>query len=238
MQGSGQGNIPLGDMIRTLLQMDDETWGQYAFSREILNRRIQPDHRTEMIAKAMACGKQYAQRIILEYGCADVRKIAEECKLVIEYQDVSMTGKRVMFACYNPPQHITIMKEPARQAVQLVSGEAPELVELFTQDGIIDTILAHEIFHFIEDKYEKEIYTRTKKILLWNFLGYKNYSTIRTLGEIGAMAFAQELNGLNYSPFILDVLLYFGYDSSSAEKIYRDVLGVSSGRCRVPIEDH
>jgi len=32
---------------------------------------------------------------------------------------------------------------------------------------------------------------------------------------------------LKYSPFILDILLYYCYDSSSAEKIYRDVLEMS-----------
>ncbi len=69
-------------------------------------------------------------------------------------------------------------------------------------------------------------------------MGFKNYSTIRTLGEIGAMAFTKELNGLKYSPFILDILLYFSYDSSGAGKIYRDVLGVNLGRCRETVEDY
>ncbi|MDF2924187.1 MAG: hypothetical protein K0R57_3101 [Paenibacillaceae bacterium] len=236
MQGQGQSR--LREMIHHLLQVDDETWGQYAFSRDILNQRIQPDQKTEMIAKAIACGKQYAQRIIHEYGCRDISALARRLELKIELHDASMIGKRVMFASYTPPDHIIVMKEPVRQAVDLISREDPVLVELFPQDGIMSTILGHEIFHFIEDRFEQEIYTRTEKILLWNFLGYKNYSTIRTLSEIGAMAFTQELNELSCSPFILDVLLYYGYDSSSAEKIYRDVLGVSSGRCRETVEDH
>jgi hypothetical protein len=222
--GSMQDNIGLQEMIQKLLQVDDETWGLYAFSRELLNKRIQPNQKTEMISKAIACGKKYAQQVIREYGCSDVRTISDKLKLKIEFQNTSMIGKRVLFACYTPPDKIEVMEEPIHQAVTLISEKAPFLVEHFQQNGIMDIILGHEIFHFFEEEYEQSIYTRTEKILLWNFLGYKNYSVIRTLGEIGAMAFTKELNGLNYSPFILDVLLFYGYDSSSAEKIYRDVL--------------
>lgn len=236
--GSMQVQMKLGVMMRDLLQVEDEAWGLYAFSRDILNRRILPETKTEMIAKATACGKAYAQRIIREYGTRDVRVIADKLKLKIEFQSALMTGKRVLFACYTPPYTIEIMEEPVRRAAELVQEEEPALVELFQQAGIMNTILGHEIFHFVEDQFAHEIYTRTEKILLWNLLGFKNYSTIRTLSEVGAMAFTQELNRLSYAPFILDVLLYYSYDAASAEKIYRDVLGVSSGRCREPVEDY
>lgn len=233
-----QGQMKLGDMMHNLLLVDDETWGLYAFSRDILNRRILPDQKTEMISKAIACGKEYAQRIISEHGSTDIRRIAQKLKLKLEFQDALMTGKRVLFACYTSPDKIGIMEEPVRRAAKLILEEDSALVELFPQAGIMNTILGHEIFHYLEEQFEQEIYTRTEKILLWKLLGYNNYSTIRALGEIGAMAFTKELNGLSYSPFMLDVLLYYSYDSSSAETIYREVLGVSSGRCREPVEDY
>lgn len=219
-----QGNISLQEMLQDLFQVEDETWGLYAFSRELLKKRIQPDRIPGMIAQAIACGKEYAHLITQVSGSNDIRTITEKLKLKVEFQDTSMIGKRVLFARYTPPDKIEIMEEPVRQAVLRISKEAPFLIEHFQQNGIMDIILGHEIFHFVEEQYVQKIYTRTEKILLWNFFGFKNYSTIRTLGEIGAMAFTKELNKLNYSPFILDVLLYYGYDSSSAEKIYRDVL--------------
>lgn len=227
-----QEQIRLEDMIQNLLELDDETWGLYAFSRELLKKKILPDKKTEMIPKAIACGKEYAQKIIQKYGCADAHAIAEKMKLKVEIKNPEITGKRVLFARYTSPDNIEIMEGPVSQAIQLISREAPIFVELFQQDDIINTILGHEIFHFVEDQFELEIYTRTEKILLWNLIGIKNYSTIRTLSEIGAMAFTKELNGLRYSPFILDILLYYGYDSSGAEKIYHDVLESSSERCR------
>lgn len=227
----------LEDKLGTLLRVDDDTWGAYALSRDPLSRRIRPRQTAELTSKAALCGKQYARRMIEEYGCTDVRRLAEKLKLKIELKEVSMTGKRILFACYTPPDNIVMMTEPARRAAQRVSEEAAGLVDLFRQDDIMNTILGHEIFHAVEDRFATEIYTRTEKIRLWHFLGFKNYSTIRALSEIGAMAFTRELNGLNHSPFVLDYLLYWSYDSSGAESIYRDVLGVSSGRCREAVED-
>jgi hypothetical protein len=222
-----QEQLSLVEMIQNLLQVDDESWGLYAFSRDILKDRIPADKKIEMISKAMSCGKEYAQRIVREYGSSDMHTIAEKLKLKIVYQDAMMTGKRILFASYTPPDEIGIMTEPVDKAVQLILKDEPVLIEYFQKDSIMNTILGHEIFHYIEDQFELEIYTRTEKILLWNFLGFKNHSTVRALGEIGAMAFTKELNGLKYSPFILDILLYYSYDSSNAEKIYHDVLEMS-----------
>ncbi|MEK3903768.1 hypothetical protein [Paenibacillus sp. FSL R7-0179] len=220
----------LGELLYPLLEVDDEAWGMYAFSRDILNRRISPETKREMLKQARACGIEYAQRMMLEYGTRDVRVLAERMNLKLEFKDALMTGKRVLFASYTPPDRIEIMEEPLRRAAEQVREAGPGLVELFPQAGIMNTILGHEIYHFVEDRFAQEIYTRTERILLWKLLGLKNYSTIRTLSEVGAMAFTQELNRLRYPPFILDVLLYYSYDSASAETITRDVLGVSSGK--------
>ena len=228
----------LEEMIGALLEVDDQAWGVYAFSRDVLKRRVPPEQMTEMTDEAIRCGKDYARRMIAEYGCRDAHMLAERMKLKVQFESTSITGNRILFACYTPPDHIVIMDEPIRRAALLVSQEALSLVELFRQDDIMNTILGHEIFHAVEERFEAEIYTRTKKIELWHLLGLRSYSKVRALSEIAAMAFTRELNRLDYSPFILDFLLYFGYDTSGAESIYRDVLGVGSGRCREAVEDH
>lgn len=225
--GSMQKQFGLGEIIQNLLKIDDEVWGLYAFSRDILKARIPINKRLEMVKKAVDCGREYAAHVIHEYGSSDVNVIVEKLKLKVRLQEGRITGKRILFACYTPPDEIEIMVEPIEKADKQILEVEPLLVEYFEKNSIMNTILGHEIFHYIEDKFEQEIYTRTEKILLWNFIGLKNFSTIRALGEIGAMAFTKELNGLKYSPFILDILLYYAYDSFSAEKIYQDVLEMS-----------
>lgn len=224
--GNMQEQFRLVEMIQNLLQVDDGSWGLYAFSRDILKERIPADKKIDMIKKAMACGREYAQLMIREFGSSDVHTIAEKLKLKVLLQDEMIIGKRILFACYTPPNEIEIMTEPVDKAAELILKDE-SMLEYFEKKSIINIILGHEIFHCIEDQFEQEIYTRTEKILLWNILGLKNSSTVRALSEIGAMAFTKELNGLKYSPFILDILLYYAYDSSSAEKIYRDVLEMS-----------
>lgn len=224
--------LDLIEMIHNLLQVDDESFGLYAFSRDILKERIPYHKKLEMIKKSIDCGKTYARRIIKECGCSNTNTIAEYLSLKIVSQNESITGNRILFANYTPPDNIEIMTEPINQATELIMKKESILIELFNKNSIMDIIMGHEIFHYLEDKYEQEIYTRTEKILLWNFLGFKNYSTIRTLSEIAAMAFTKELNGINFSPFILDVLLYYGYDYNSTGKIYHNILGMCSGRCR------
>ncbi|MDF2908852.1 MAG: hypothetical protein K0R34_4173 [Herbinix sp.] len=230
-------NVGLEEMLHDLLEMDDDTWGLYAFTREILNKRIQPDQKLDMIAKANACGKEYAHLVMQETGSKDIPTIADHFKLKVEFHDTSMIGKRVLFARFTPPVQIEIMKEPILRAVAKLSEDDSILVEHFQQNDIIDIILGHEVFHFIEEEHLHRIYTRTEKILLWKFMGFENRSVIRTLGEIGAMAFVRELMGLSYSPFILDVLLYYCYDPASAEKIYQDVLANQVRKVRNTIED-
>lgn len=232
-----QEQLSFGEMVQNLLQVDDEAWANYAFSREILRHRISVDKKSEMIIKAIACGKTYANHILLEVGSSELQSIAKYFNLSIEFGDTLIIGKRLVFAYYTPPDNIQIMEGPINEAMKLVLNEDLNMIKIFSKDDIIEIILGHEIFHFVEEQHGDEIYTRNEKILLWKLMGFKNYSTIHILSEIAAMAFIRELKGLSYSPFILDFILYYSYDTLGAKKIYRDILGNSSRRCMENIKD-
>lgn len=222
----------LEEMIHNLMNIDDVTWGLYAFSRDQLKRRITEEEKIRMIQNAIECGKSYAHRIMDDLNTKDPQTIVEKLNVQVIQQSVNITGSQIIFALYTPPNQIQIMNEPISRAMQLIDKELSILIELFQQYSIINTIICHEIFHFLEERYKDTIYTKTEKMVLWTFFGYRYQSTIRALSEIGAMAFAKELNELSYSPFLLDVLLFYSYDSSSARKIYNDIIGISSGGCR------
>ena len=85
-------------------------------------------------------------------------------------------------------------------------------------------ILSHEIFHCLEDKYSSEIFTRTEKIRLWSLGPLHNDSGIYALGEIAAMAFAQALNHLYYSPYVMDVFLVYDYSAEDASGLYEEMM--------------
>ncbi len=228
----------LEEMILNLMSIDDVTWGLYAFSRDQLKACLTEEKKVRMIKEAIECGKHYAKLVLCETGTNAPHKIAEKFNLQIIKKSEEVTGSQILFALYTPPNQIQIMDEPINRAIRLIHKENAILIELFQQNSIINTILGHEIFHFLEQRYEDKIYTQTEKVVLWKFFGYRYRSTIRALSEIGAMAFTKELNGLSYSPFLFDVLLYYSYHSFRARKIYDDIIGISSGRCRLTVEDN
>lgn len=54
-------------------------------------------------------------------------------------------------------------------------------------------LLAHELFHLVEERHKKEIYTHTEKIELWHVGLCVNRSNVIAFSEIAAMAFAAEI---------------------------------------------
>jgi hypothetical protein len=222
-------SMSLNNMISDLSKIDDETWGAYAFSRDILKDRVPQEKKCEMIVKSIQCGNEYADKILQETGQITPQEIAKHLGLHIMSSNFPMTGKRVLFAQFTPPDHIEISQEPVEKYKIFLAGLAEEKFDLLITDSeIYNLLLGHEIFHFLEEQYKDEIYTRTEKIQLWHILNFKNDSTIRALGEIAGMAFSKRLNHIAYSPFLLDVLLFFGYNPEGAKNIYRDIMGISA----------
>ena len=208
----------LREMAEGLAQVNDLSWGMYAFSRDILRDKISEAEKKRMIELAICCGYEMADKVMSSLGTWDPWELAEKLKLKVEYADRGQIADRVLFALFTPPDQIQIMKEPIELAAE--SG-LPE--GLLTMDQIKSLILGHEIFHYLEEE-EEGIYTRREKVVLWRLLGYKSESTARALSEIAGMYFSKKINGFLYSPFALDILLYYNYNSNEALKMYREVL--------------
>jgi hypothetical protein len=117
-----------------------------------------------------------------------------------------------------------------RKAEELVKNENLNLL----LDGvkIEDVLIAHEMFHFIEDN-NKEIYTRAAKIMLWRLGPIKYHSGLVALGEIAAMAFAKELLQLSYYPNLFDILLLYPHDKSKAKTLYDEVRAMRGDKLNV-----
>lgn len=210
--------ITLESMMETLMQVDDNSWGMYAFSRDILRDKVDTATKKEMIAQAIRCGYEKADEVISRFGTGNPEQIAEELGLHVEYINQGQVADRVLFALFTPPDKIQIMGEPIQKAT-----ENQSIANLISEEQMKNLILGHELFHFLEEE-DETIYTRTEKIALWKLFGYTNNSTIRALSEIAGMYFTKRLNALQWSPFALDVILYYNYNMNEARKIYDDVI--------------
>jgi hypothetical protein len=218
--------VDLREMMETLIPVPDETWGRYAFRRELLRRRFTEERQRELVRQAIQCGAEYARGMAAAYGTRNPAPIALErgARVVFPHRGGGRFADRILFAQFTEPDKIEVFTDCIDKA-----GEAIEehgLKELFGPCPVRDILLAHELFHLIEFQERGHIFTQTERIDLLPFMIIHNRSRILCLGEIAGMRFTRELLGLGFSPYILDVFLLYLYQPQAASDLYRSLLKI------------
>lgn len=224
---------PIGMITEDLCRIPEEEWAYYAFSREPLNGKFTDAQRLELTKKAIACGRSYAEMLQKEYGVQDPVLLAECLQLHVDYPDMPQNASRVLFAEFREPKTIHIFMDGVRKGeslrtepgVQEALGEKLDIARL---------LLGHELFHLVEEKYKKEIWTHSYRIRLWQLGPFRNTSTVMILGEIAAMSFAKALTGIPYSPYVMDAYLVYGYSPEAASALYEEMMEKSGRTPRLP----
>jgi len=219
--------MKISEIVNKLINIKDEVFCRYAIENDLLYRKIKEEDYDELILKSIECGESYALKIIEETGTNNVKKMVNELGLMLNELENSPEATRILFASFTTPNKITLMKNPLEKIDSLMKNESEEIKKKFNSEKISDILLAHEMFHFIENKYKASIYTQNKKILLWKFLKFENNSNLRVLSEIAAMSFAKTILEIDYSPFILDILLLYPYDQISSMSLMERVLEIA-----------
>lgn len=237
LEQKSQTVYPIGKIVGDLCQIGDAAWGKYAFSRELLNSKFTDDQRLNLTVQAIACGTEYAHRCVKKYGLHDPTRIAEHLGLEIEYPQMPQNTERVLFAEFIEPNKIHIYMDGVEKAELLI--EEPGVGKALTENlSITRLLLSHELFHFIEEQYAKEIWTRTYKIKLWAPKPLHRYSGVAVLSEIAAMAFAKELMQLPYFPYVMDAFLVYGYSPKAASALYEEMMKYAGYKiCPTNVED-
>jgi hypothetical protein len=213
------------DMLKDLVEISDEDWGKYAFSREPLNGKFDDETKKRLILEANKCGVDYAHKMSSQYGQNTPQELAAKLGLNIEYLSKPVGGGHVIFAQFVEPNHITIFRDCVEKANELIENK--DLLSVLSALDVEKVLLAHEIFHYIEELYKHEIFTKTEKVKLWAPKPFKNESRIVCLGEIAGMAFAKELLKMPYSPYVLDVFLVYDYNPEAAYYLYKEIMEIT-----------
>jgi hypothetical protein len=217
---------PLDEMLKDLADIPVEEWYGYAFSREPLNGKFTDEQRQDWMRKSLDCGREYAQKVRKEYGTSDPVKLAASLSMSVSYPEVPDKTDRVLFAEYRIPNKICIYMDSVNKANKLLLE--PQVLEILTEElDVCRLLLAHELFHFVEETYRQEIFTQTEKVRLWSLGFFHNDSIVIALSEIAAMGFAKELMGLSYSPYLMDVFLVYGYSPQEASGLYEEMMELS-----------
>jgi hypothetical protein len=212
---------PLSEMLSALLPLETRVFGRYTFARDPLRGKFSPAEMDTLTAEADACGRETAKRVAAEHGNVSPEDLARAFGVDVTYPNQPTGTDRVTFAQFTPPHTIEVFQHSLEKAA--VSLEEEGVRDLMGDVRIEDVLLAHELFHVIEEKLRDTIYTRMKKVELWAPWPFHNRSTIRSLSEIAGMAFARELTALPFSPFVLDVFLVYGYAPAAAFRLYEEI---------------
>jgi hypothetical protein len=228
MSASAEEITSLIDMTKALRGIDDEAWGAYAFSADPLHNRIPEEKQRGMIRQAIRCGEDCADRVVMETGESSPAGIARRFGLTIIENNLPMIGRRKVFAQFTPPAKIELFTEPAERYAKVLAGaNDQQAAQLISIQEINSLVLGHEIYHYIEECSKDTIYSRTEKITLWHVFGFHYDTGVNALGEIAGMAFSRRLSQVAYSPFLLDVLLFFDYNYEQTTAIFQNIMKMS-----------
>jgi hypothetical protein len=211
------------DLIRELKLLDKYEWGSYTFNRDPIHNKVSRQEKKDMIEKANECGYHEALLLREKYGIKSPMEYAQLLGIKVSELEDEGSKDYILFARFNSPNNISVYMKNVRKAEELIKNE--NLNMMLGGVKIEDVLIAHEMFHFIEDN-NRDIYTRTAKILLWELGPIKYHSGLVAPGEIAAMAFARELLKLSYYPNLFDILLLYPHNSKTAKALYDEAIAM------------
>jgi hypothetical protein len=210
----------LRKMLKVLLDIPDSVWGEVAFAKDLVRDKISAPLKAEMIVKASAAGVAMAEQCQAQYPNLTIEEIVAKEGLDLTYHAEEKIGERILFAMYTPPKQIVVMKNPIMEIVKAIP-------KWLSENELKAIILGHELYHHLECS-DPSTYTQSEKIVLWKLPFYESKSQVRALSEIAAMTFSKKMNHLEFSPALLDIVLFYAYNPDQARKMYEEVVALSS----------
>lgn len=209
-------------IVADLCEIPQSDWWAYAFSREPMNGRFQDDERKSLYEEAFRCGTQEAEKILAEYGELSAEELARKLGMDVQYPEMPQSRARILFAEFAEPKTIRVYKDGLRKG-NLLLNRLEIRKHLGDDIRIEDILIGHELFHVLELR-NPQIYTKSHRISLWKIGKLENLSPVAVLSEIAAMAFSARLNNLEYSPFVMDAFLVYGYSPQAASALYEEMM--------------
>ena len=208
--------------IEALMELSQRQFALYEISKDPKKNRIPEGSKEEIIDKSITCGKKEAQKLIKKYKDHSPSEIANKLGIQVRYKDQDTPLDPLYFGLYDSPNTITLYKENINIAESLLRKLEYKLINV----SLIDMVLSHELFHFIEF-HNKTLYTNTKGIRLWS-LGkfYTRTSKLNCTSEIAAMSFSKTLLGLNFDPNILDYIFLTSFNFEKGKQLFHRIMAL------------
>ncbi len=215
-------NLTLADLVSDLQGIDDICWGIYAFSRDRYYGNLNKAEMLKLIEDSVQSGMREADKLSEAIGSHSPEEAARYLGIRITYSDIRQFCGRIVFATFTHPDLICINREPIAKACS-----SDEIRDLIPEKTVENLIIGHELYHVLEDR-DPGIWTNNRRITIRGLLGIKHQVALSAPSEIAAMAFSKRLSGLSFSPFLLDIMLYWSYNKDYSFSLYKEISSISA----------
>lgn len=197
----------------------------YLIAQDRLERKIKDDVKSYLIQQSLEVGKKEANLLKEKFPTASPLNIIESLGLKLEHKDEENIDTQsgvhyVLLGCYESPDQIMICdKTIGRLQRYLEETEHP----IFSEISVKDIVLAHEIFHYIEEQKE-DLFTNRFQVDVFSVGPFRKKSTVLCAGEIAGMTFAKTLLNLPFEPAILNYIVMRIWNPPAAERTLESML--------------
>lgn len=207
------------EKLKILFDIEDYVYNLYSTFEDPINKKINKKDREEIILESHKIGYELANKILLKSPDKSVTDHIKENDIKLTIEEKQENTNLVHFGTYESGGLITLFKGNILKSMPLLRKEEINDISI---DEITEIILAHELFHYFEDKYP-DMYTNEKEIKLWKLGPYIHYSKLICPSEIAAMSFTKKLLNLDFNPKSINYLLYSSVNKQIGEDFYKKI---------------
>jgi len=206
--------------------VDDFIWGLLTLSDDALYHRFSQSQIEEIIKESLTCGENEAIRLLESFPQQGPEEIALELGLPIRMVDFKISEKsKIIFFGQYVKSAIVISEDTIKEIEN--QSKIAGLTGFLENISIKSVLIAHELFHYCEEKNNK-LTTCTMKIRIKTFNLFFQNVTPLCASEIAAFSFAKKLSNLNFHPRILEVIGVYGVKPDLSRSIVKRLMAFAN----------
>ena len=212
----------LAGWARGLLALDEAALVRIAFRDEPLRGKLTSAMKQSLYEGARAEGEARAALLQENGGTLSLDEAAAYWGVQVRDSRGSAAAGLGLFAVFHEPATIEIDVQNAAD-----TDEALQKAGVYEALGAVPTreiLLAHDLYPFLEFR-DGAGFTAQKHVTLWRLGRFAYKSSVPSLQEIAAMAFAQKATGLACSPWLYNVFMLAPHNPQRALALFESMTG-------------
>lgn len=215
--------------FKELCALPDPVWAEHERRLDPLGRLVTRERYLELFQGSVECGRREALALGAAREGAGLDDLARELGAKVTDKPYARDAGRPTFACFFEPDQIELYSDNITETQALLDDGG--LSSVIGELSVRDVLLAHELFHVVAQRSRERgetLFCNEKHVELpgINKL-FGRRSTLPTLEEGAAMAFARELSGCPCNPFVLNVLMLLPADPDRASNLHREIMDIA-----------